>query len=395
MSNSNIGWKYYKAYYKEFDFQRSGETQREEIKTYQSGFFEDKNKELFQSHLTEESVKVLKYDSHSFEIIPLETIYPGLATGTGLMHETGSMGESKLGFAFDHTSGLPYIPASSVKGCLRSVFPQYVNEQKSSKLDNEDQEASKEYMKYLLCQVLNCEIEQLEEKRIEGLQKIGIPADKIEKVDQDFVDLLEWEIFEGITLQWDEANKSITYTPKSIYQRDIFLDAYPSEAKDSNGVFLGPDFITPHVHRRDSALSPFTNPIPIMFMKILPRVVIIFQFDLKEGILPVDLKKELFKYILLQIGIGAKTNVGYGQFREPEKPRVFEEGEIIKAKIIDIYYSDNRIEVELEEVNLTIGTQVKKSKLMGRGSYQIGEIYDFKVSSVDGKGNIKHIKSHG
>jgi len=62
----------------------------------------------------------------------------------------------------------------------------------------------------------------------------------------------------------------------------------------------------------------FKNPTPIRFLKIAPNVTFTFQFKLKDScfennqkITPNE-KIELFKKILLDFGIGAKRNVGYG-----------------------------------------------------------------------------------
>ena len=52
----------------------------------------------------------------------LKTTYPGALIGSGLVHGVGDDHEIKIGFQFDYVSGLPYIPGSSVKGILRSMF---------------------------------------------------------------------------------------------------------------------------------------------------------------------------------------------------------------------------------------------------------------------------------
>ena len=75
--------------------------------------------------------------------------------------------------------------------------------------------------------------------------------------------------------------------------------------------FLGLDYITPHE-------NPLKNPTPIQFLKLLPGVQILFQFEwhkliIKGKKLEVEKLEELFKTILEDLGIGAKTNVGYGQ----------------------------------------------------------------------------------
>ena len=101
---------------------------------------------------------------------------------------------------------------------------------------------------------------------------------------------------------------------KSIYNRDIFFDAVIASA-DSKGRILCSDSITPHLD------GPLKNPIPITFMKIAPGCMIEFRFKLVDTI--IDDKKftkrekiNLFQQILTTVGIGAKTNVGYGQLVE-------------------------------------------------------------------------------
>jgi CRISPR-associated protein Cmr6 len=188
----------------------------------------------------------------SFE---LKTIYPGLLIGSGYSHdvEDKESGGYKLGFYFDHTTGLPVIPGSSVKGLLRAY------------MEEED------YFNYLL--------------KFNNINK-SLSAKNVVNA-----------IFEG------ELNGKIIPMSK----RDIFLEAYPLK---SGNKFLGSDYITPHK-------DPLKNPVPIKFLKVLPDVKFKFNFILQDDIyLSADEKLKLFKTILLDIGIGAKTNVGYGKFVE-------------------------------------------------------------------------------
>jgi CRISPR-associated protein Cmr6 len=82
-------------------------------------------------------------------------------------------------------------------------------------------------------------------------------------------------------------------------------------SRDNNGKFLDSDFITPHK-------DEFKDPIPLQFLKVLPGVTFCFQFILRDGKLEKGKKLDLFKRILLDLGIGAKTNVGYGKFEKEE-----------------------------------------------------------------------------
>lgn len=181
----------------------------------------------------------------------LEILYPGLVTGIGINHEAKIEGEFKLGVHFDWTYGMPVVYGSSVKGVLKSYFKEFY-----SKKDNQPE-----------------------------------VKDAIK------------DIFEG--------------EGKSIYNRDIFFDAAIIQA-DSKGRILCSDSITPHGD------NPLKNPVPITFLKIAPGCKLEFRFKLvdtiivKEGktlTLTAAQKLDIFKEILTTVGIGAKTNVGYGQLK--------------------------------------------------------------------------------
>ena len=199
----------------------------------------------------------------------LKTIYPGLVIGSGYAH--GKMDKSdteayQLGFYFDHTSGMPVIPGSSVKGTLRSVFPSY-NESQESFRKKTDKDSLHQYIEFHL------------EKKLSHVQ----------------MSAFERSIFK---------------------YGDVFYDAFVSSV-DSH--LLASDYITPHKNLKgESSLDEFVDPIPVKFLKISPGVTFTFQFRLQpfasEGIeISVEDKLSLFKAILLDIGVGAKTNVGYGK----------------------------------------------------------------------------------
>ena len=97
---------------------------------------------------------------------------------------------------------------------------------------------------------------------------------------------------------------------KSIYHRDIFFDAVIT--KTYKGHLLEDDSITPHGD------NPLKNPLPITMLKIAPGCEIEFRFRLVDSVVDGKVfKKEdklkLFENILKTVGVGAKTNVGYGQ----------------------------------------------------------------------------------
>ena len=105
-------------------------------------------------------------------------------------------------------------------------------------------------------------------------------------------------------------------TGKSIYNHDIFFDAV-IVAPDNKGRILCSDSITPHGD------NPLKNPVPITFLKIAPGCTLEFRFKLTDTEignkkLTAGDKLDLFKEILTTVGIGAKTNVGYGQLKEAQ-----------------------------------------------------------------------------
>lgn len=100
---------------------------------------------------------------------------------------------------------------------------------------------------------------------------------------------------------------------KSIYDRDIFFDAVIIKA-DKKGRILCSDSITPHGD------DPLKNPTPLTFLKIAPGCTLDFRFKLVdtkigESVLNKEAKLAIFQKILTTVGIGAKTNVGYGQLK--------------------------------------------------------------------------------
>lgn len=191
-------------------------------------------------------------DAKEYKSFILYTTYPGLLMGSGNLHDISCKGAFKLGFSFDYVNGLSYLAGSSLKGILRSVFPEQQKEDK------------KEYCSYL-----------------NGL--IG----GNEKSEQELIEL-EHEIFD---------------------YADVFLGAYPDNKVNNESVYLASDFITPH--------KPLKNPNPISFVKIKPGIGFKFHFLLKDGHnMSAEDKCYLFKRLILDLGVGAKTNIGYGKFEE-------------------------------------------------------------------------------
>ncbi len=190
-------------------------------------------------------------DSFCTHTLELQTAYPGLVLGVGNLHMTGSDEEYSLGFSFDYVTGSPYIPATGIKGLLKSAF------------QNQD----------LIRALLN--MPQLDVTKLHDL------------------------IFEGA----DACG-----SPLEIWQRDLFFDAFPRE-KDQ--ALMADDVLAPHGN--DPSQSP--NVIKFLKVKpdtVFRFRFRLHDTHLGEDVISAEQKLELFGLLLMVFGTGAKTNVGYG-----------------------------------------------------------------------------------
>lgn len=277
--SKNLHKLYYKEYFKDIDFSyllddRSKPSDNDER------IIKDKNKQICGKNLLFDGIPTPCKDDKK-NTFQHEIQYPGLVTGVGIKHETGITGEFKLGVHFDWTYGMPVIYGSSVKGVLRAWFKEFYKPNDNDGIDEDD----------LIMDIF------------EGACERDFDAEK-KKYKEN----------------WEEKVKKlenrIYKKHKSIYDRDIFFDAVLVKA-DKKGRILCSDSITPHLQ------GPLKNPIPITFLKIAPGCTLEFRFKLVETkIGELVFKKEdklnLFKEILSTVGVGAKTNVGYGQLKPIE-----------------------------------------------------------------------------
>lgn len=192
--------------------------------------------------------------------------YPGLVVGMA-NPTTNSIKEScsqknedfKTGFTFDYVSGLPYIPGSSIKGILRESIKKY----------------KEDVSKYL-----------------------GIK----ENIDLSISNLID--------MLFGDAQGSNECSNSEVFKRDVFFDAMIIDG-DECGFILKEDFITPHFE--------FENPKPIRILALKPEVKIKFYFMMKRdeiGGIACHKRFDLYKGLLLDLGVGAKTNTGYGKLVE-------------------------------------------------------------------------------
>lgn len=275
-TTANIGWLFYKDLYrsyKKFQYQKYNEQNKlvDITEEHQNKIIQQKICSLLETTFTgnnlQNNQRVINSLNklNNYETFNLKTTYPGLLIGSGVSHGVTSEADIKVGLQFDYTTGLPYIPGSSIKGVLRSVFP-------DPNLSKEDNESRIEYLRIKLKEITG---KEWKNEDISSLRK---------------------KLFE------EGENSSL---------RDIFFDALMVGTSSKDKLFLGNDYITPHK-------NPFDDPTPIQFIKVLPDVEFRFSFQLNANIPELKQKERilLYKKILLDWGVGAKVNLGYGDLVE-------------------------------------------------------------------------------
>ncbi len=275
------------------------------------------NNDICKSQLVQIDKQIIDNEDQFF----LYTLYPGLLIGSGYNHDYKSSSAEqkneayKIGFHFDFTTGMPVIPGSSIKGMLRSCFPQ---RSVKSKKHLKNQDSKEDFIKSII------------------KDELGICC----SVD---IDALENEIFNGV---YDSK-------PIPLYERDIFFDAVPVSVNNSKHQLFDDDYITPHIKADKSyEESMLLDPEPLKFLKVSPLVCYRFEFKLNKSRvcneLTAEKKRILFKSLITTFGLGAKTNVGYGQFIDCEN--LFKDfvelsdvntGDEIECEIGEIVFRDN------------------------------------------------------
>ena len=232
LRNANLGWQFYKNYY---EFNGGAQS------------LENKNHTIVKRKFTD-STDYFKIDCNNF--FKLKLNYPGLLTGSGYTHEyTGEDkdGAFKIGFFFDHISGMPYITGHGIKGALRYAFPNHKKEKYP--------DSKAKFITDLLSENgINPEYVFNEYLSSEGIN--NVPYN-----DLTFTRLLGELIFEG-NKPIAYRNNEFVYLQMPLKDKDIFFDCYIIGTGDDD-LFLGDDYITPHIP------NPLKNPVPIKFLKIL------------------------------------------------------------------------------------------------------------------------------
>ncbi len=179
----------------------------------------------------------------------LYVTYPGLLIGVGSPHDASVKGAINGGFSFDYVTGLPVIPGSSLKGILRSCFS-----------GGGSREERRERQAWLRSQLPD-------------------------RHDMD-MDALETACFE---------------------KNDVFLGVYPFPFQGTEKLLEKENF---------APQKELSDPNILTFVKLRPNVKLDFAFllfdDEQNGFSAED-KQALYRKLLLEVGVGAKTNEGYGR----------------------------------------------------------------------------------
>ncbi|MCW6665364.1 type III-B CRISPR module RAMP protein Cmr6 [Aerococcaceae bacterium NML190938] len=193
---------------------------------------------------------------------------------------------SAITFSLDYVSGFPIITGSSVKGRLR-----------------------------WLCETLLF----LEEHREIIDSENTISCQKISDfhAGKSKLSIVEWQQFiEQVFGKKEDDMDSVIEGDNSV-QHDIFFDAFVNDVN-----CLSSDYLTPH-NPAGEMRNDYKNVVPVQFLRIKPETKVDFYFIFydfkpcgKENVLiTADEKEKFFKKLLIEFGIGAKTNKGYGRLK--------------------------------------------------------------------------------
>lgn len=309
---------------------------KEAVQYYESVYNElKKNRTL--EHLLDKKQKNQKqfckiYEKAGYKIINYQAeLKSPLITGIGQTHP------NEVGMVFDHTMGIPYVPASSVKGIVR--FAHMLELIKSDNI--------KEYK----------ESDKDGEYIVESDLKTLIPA-----------------IFGGDADEEKEGKKKI----KKLKGKVIFLDAYPAKVP-----YLHVDITNPHYgdyyndEKGEIPPADYLAPNPIKFLTVKKGTVFTFRALVsKDSVFLLQPVKTAFENALKNEGVGAKTAVGYGRFE------IRKDQNKLTAATKQIQKTKTPLEKMLENLFLLKNTET------GRISGEIVNKMEKELKKVEDKGAI-------
>lgn len=292
---------------------------------------------------------------------------------TPLITGIGESSPAEVGMVFDHTLGIPYIPASGIKGIVR--FSHLLELVQSGELakHKDDIKTDKESLAYF-----------------------------DDEADWTFVPQLFGRSAKG---------KGDSGLCGSV----VFLDAYPVDVPE-----LHLDIMNPHYDKyySDQSVPPadYCVPTPIKFLTVARGTKFVFRFIVKEK---KDEKNGLFakaksalEKAIFENGVGAKTAVGYGRFVIEEEYNEIKfvsysnKGQRVKSGNTDNEELDEILNAKTnfnvgDVVEATIVTTYKKEKYSVkinddiRGSMKQGEVEMPQELKKDQKVKVKLVSVNG
>jgi len=220
--------------------------------------------ELLRKKHDEQASYCDSFPKSNYEVITLHaTLISPLITGIGESHP------HEVSMVFDHNLGIPYIPASGVKGIVRFAHTlSIVDEAK---------------------------------KRNPQVEKTG-----------KFDDEEEWTL---IPLMFGKQDRRGSV---------IFLDAYPEKVPDLHIDIMNPHYGDYYDPRKQAPPADYLSPNPLKFLTVAQGTVFVFRaIARKESDIQQKVKEALSR-ALTEEGVGAKTAVGYGRFDINEKTQQVE-----------------------------------------------------------------------
>jgi CRISPR-associated protein Cmr6 len=196
------------------------------------------------------------------EIVICATLTTPLITGIGESHP------HEVSLVFDHNMGIPYIPASGIKGIVRFV-----------------------HTLSLIPEA--CEIDPIDNKGY-------------------FNDEDNWTLI------------PIMFGTQKNRGKVVFLDAYPHPEKVPD---LHIDIMNPHYgpyysdDKKETPPADHHNPTPIKFLTVAKGTTFIFRAVAEKRENMSEKVRVAFIKALTEEGVGAKTAVGYGRFQIDEKKK--------------------------------------------------------------------------
>jgi len=297
----------------------------------------------------------LKSMERRFAVLQFSAVLSSrLITGLGQSHPC------ETSIVLDHTTGVPYIPASTLKGIVR----------------------------------LGCTIEVINDDNYSSGEFYG------EDKNGRFLREEKTPVRELFGYQDDSDDGKLT-TSGGV----VFLDAYPAEPPS-----ITADIINPHYSKYyQEKIPPADNqdPVPVKFIAVEKGAVFVFRMLIEnDSANHIELLKNGIERALYVEGIGAKTAAGYGRFSsikwgEPQagagkslskgsavlqEPTVeIKEGDSVKAAVLGVLADKSGIQVKLpNNQNASIGKKQLPGELKNdmKACFKEGAVVKVKVLKI-------------